>query len=205
MEITNKIAVFNFNERTITRRAANTHARPAHQPIYVERDRTDTDIYICSQKYYIEKNIVNITGVSCPRDEKLSLGDFVLKKETFNSYLKRLNYAFEEYGLNEFYKGDLSDIYTIVDDIKIPLILMHTTQQKVRIGFVDGPAKKLILDSLIGDMTQITFNFSSKEVSLSIPIDNLHYLLEEVGKLYLKIKKLKDCKRLRMNLLIFMV
>jgi hypothetical protein len=194
MEISNKTVLFNFNDKLITRRVANTHARTSHQPIYVQKDRTDTDIYICTQDYYIQNNIANITGLSCPKNEKKYIEDFVIKKETFNAYVKNLKTTFEDYGLNEFYKGDLDDIFLILDDLRTTLVLMHTTQQKVRLGFGNEQIKKIILDALIGDLTQITFDFLNKEISLNIPRENLLYLLEEVGKFPLILNDPKENK-----------
>jgi hypothetical protein len=188
MRISNNTVTFDFDNKLITRRVANTHARPGHQPIYVEKDRTDTDIYICSVNYYKSNNLKNITGVECPYNQKLIINDFVIRKDVFNSYVKNVRFAFDEYGLNEFYKDQINDIFTIFNDLKTSLILIHTTQTKVRIGIENENIKKIVFDSLIGDLTQLTFDFSSKEILLSVPRENLQYLLKEVGKAHSKIK-----------------
>jgi hypothetical protein len=182
MIIQNEIVTFDFLNKKISRRVSNTHARPGHQPIYIEKNRTDTDIYICSQRYYKNNNIKDITGFECPKNNRIIIDDFVIKKEAFNSYVKRLKSAFKEFGLNEFYKDEINDIYTIIDDLKTSLVLIHSTQQKIRIGFGYEPVKKIIFDSFVGDLTQIEFDFKTKEIHLSIPKENLLYLLEEVGK-----------------------
>jgi hypothetical protein len=182
VKISNGTVIFDFSNKLITRKASNTHARPGHQPIYVEKDRTDTDLYICSQNYYNDNNILAITGVECPNYQKFLINDFKLRKDVFNSYVNSLKSAFSEYGLNEFYKDNINDIFIIFNDLRTSVIVQHSTQQKVRIGFGDERVKKIIFDSLIGDLTQITLDFSSKEILLSLPRQNLLSLLEEVGK-----------------------
>lgn len=168
--------------KVISRTVAKTHARPNHQPITVAQDRTDTDIYICSQNEYKLNDFESVTGLPCPKLEKLITRDsFVIKRENFNSYVLLLKRYFSEYGLNEYFKGSINDISPIVDDIETKLELIHSTQNKVRIGFQREFAKTLLFDSFVGDLTQIKFDFQNKTIELSIPLENILKIFGETS------------------------
>lgn len=191
---------FDFENQVIKRATAKTHARWWHQPVEVSTKSTDTDFMICSQKDYKEFNYKKITGVYCPNNNEKQLGIFRIYKNTFNNYLKKVSHLFEDTYFADRFKGDLNLPENLTDDLLVPLILFHNTQEKVRIGIDNEETKKIILDCLIGSYSYLIFDFKNRTIKIDIASeDTIFDDVFEDSPNYIDPKLKKEAEELQMD------
>lgn len=167
---------FDFENQVIFRKTAKTHARECHQLLELRTPSTDTDFTICSRNDYRKNNYKKITGVYCPSNSSKDLGIFRLSKESFNLYLEKVSDLFENRIFSEKFKGNLTLPNYLLKDLLVPLILFHSTQEKVRIGIESDYEKKIILDSLIGSYSTLIFDFKNRTLTIDIENNDVKFL-----------------------------